>query len=212
MKTRDFKTEWKVKGDTGAFSGYAAVFGNVDDGYDVVMPGAFKEFARTKDGKVIVLHQHRTSEYLGLADVKSDEKGLAVDGQLVLEDPLARRVYTHMKAGTLDAMSFGYDVLPGGAHFTEAGIRQLLALKTWEVSIVTFGMNELARIEMVKNAGNISTIREFEDFLRDAGGYSVRQARAIAEGGYKALQSARDEPDPGAAIATLFEQRLFRLD
>ncbi len=117
-----------------------------------------------------------------------------------------------MKAGTIDAMSIGYDVLPGGAEFTEAGIRRLKALKLWEVSVLPFGMNDQARIDLVKTAGQIATIREFEDFLREAGGFSIRQARAIAEGGYKALQSARDEPDPAAEIATLFGQRLFKLD
>jgi HK97 family phage prohead protease len=212
MKTRDFATEWKTKGDQGLFEGYASIFNNVDDGFDVVLEGAFKEFARTKDGKTLVLHQHRSSDVIGKADVNQDAKGLYVKGQLVLEDPLAQRVYTHMKAGTLDGMSIGYDVLPGGASFTEAGVRRLEALKLWEVSVVTFGMNELAKIETVKAAGNIVSIREFEDFLRDAGGFSNRQARAIAEGGFKALQSARDEPNADAgAIATLLEQRLFKL-
>lgn len=200
IKTLDFATQWKAKGDKGQFSGYASVFNNLDDGYDVILEGAFKEFARTRDGKTIVLHQHRTADVIGKADVSQDAKGLHVEGELVLEDPLAARVYTHMKAGTIDGMSIGYDVLPGGAEYTEAGIRRLSGLKLWEVSVVTFGMNELARVETVKQAGNIKTIREFEDFLRDAGGYSVRQARAIAEGGFKALQKARDELD-GDAVA-----------
>lgn len=206
-----FPGEVKASAD-GKFSGYAAVFGNVDDGFDVIQPGAFKEFARQKDGQIMVLHAHNTREYIGRAAYSQDEKGLAVDGQLVLADPLANRVYQHLKAGTIDAMSIGYDVLPGGAEFTEAGIRILKALKLWEVSVLPFGMNELARVDTVKQAGQITTIREFEDFLRDAGHFSVRQARAIAEGGYKALQKAREEPDAGAQIAKLVEERLFKLD
>ncbi len=210
IKTREFATEWKAK-EKGQFTGYASIFGNVDDGMDVVLEGAFKEFARTRDGKTVVLFQHRTDQIIGKADVSQDAKGLKVEGQLVLEDPLAQRVYAHMKAETLDGMSIGYDVLPGGAEFTEGGIRRLQALKLWEVSVVTFGMNELARVETVKTAANIATIREFEDFLRDAGGFSVRQARAIAEGGFKALERARESSDPGAQIAELLERRLFQL-
>lgn len=209
-QTRDFATEWKAK-QNGQFAGYASIFNNVDDGFDVVVEGAFKEFARTRDGKTLVLHQHRASDVIGKAEVSQDAKGLHVDGQLVLDDPLAARVYTHMKAGTLDGMSIGFDVLPGGAEYTEAGVRRLLALKLWEVSVVTFGMNELARVETVKTAGNIATIREFEDFLRDAGGYSKRQAAAIASGGFKALQDVRDEPGGASAIAELLERRLFQL-
>lgn len=199
--------EAKAKGNSGEFSGYAAVFGNVDDGFDVIQAGAFKEFARTKDGRIMVLHAHRTNEYIGRAEFEQDATGLAVKGELVLADPLANRVYQHMKAGTIDAMSIGYDVLPGGADFTEGGVRILKALKLWEVSILPFGMNELARVETVKQ---IATIREFEDFLRDAGGYSVRQARAIASDGFKALEKARDEPDQGAAIAALIERSFLK--
>lgn len=43
---------------------------------------------------------------------------------------------------------------------------------------------------------SIETVREFEAFLRDVGGFSIKAARAIAAGGYKATTSdARDEPD-----------------
>jgi HK97 family phage prohead protease len=209
MKTYDCVTEWKAK-DKGHFSGYAAIFGNVDQGRDVILEGAFKEFVRTRDGKVLVLNQHRSSELLGKVDVSQDSKGLHVEGDLVLEDPLAQRVHAHMKAGTLDGMSIGYDVLEGGSEYRQDGVRLLSGLKLWEVSVVTFGMNELARIEAVKNSGNIKSIREFEDFLRDVGGYSVSQARAIASGGFKALGDARDEQSATAQIATLIGER-FRL-
>jgi hypothetical protein len=106
-----------------------------------------------------------------------------------MEDPFVQRVHTHMKAKTLNGMSIGYDVLPGGAKILESGIRQLNALKLWEISVVTFGMNPKASIDSVKN---ITTIREFEDFLREAGGFSKAQAVAIASGGWKTLQDRRD--------------------
>lgn len=206
-----FAGEIKAQGDKGEFAGYAAVVGNVDDGYDVIEPGAFQEFEKAADGSVIVLHAHNTREYLGRAQMKEDKIGLRVEGGLVLDDPVAQRVYTHLKAGTINSMSIGYDVLPGGAEYTEAGIRRLKALKIWEASILPFGMNTLARVDMVKQAGQIATIREFEDFLRDAGGYSVRQARAIAEDGFKALAKARESSESGEEIAALLERRLFKL-
>ena len=40
----------------------------------------------------------------------------------------------------------------------------------------------------------IDNIRDFEAFLREAGGFSRNAARAIAAGGYKAAPDARDEP------------------
>ncbi len=178
--------------DIGTFSGYASIFGNVDSGGDIMERGAFKEFHKTRDGKTLILYQHSSRDPIGKADVKQDDKGLHFDGQLVMEDAIARKAYVGMKAGTIDAMSFGFDILPGGATVTEAGIRKVTAVKLWEISPVTFGMNELARIEAVKAAGNITTIREFEDFLREAGGFSKAQAVAIAAGGWKTLQDRRD--------------------
>lgn len=205
MKTRDFVTEFKAKGNTGEFEGYASIFGNVDDGYDLIEAGAFKEFAYTRDQKIVTLWHHRMSEPVGKSDVAQDAKGLAFKGQLVMEDPLAQRAYIHMKAGTIDGMSIGYDVLPGGAEYTNAGVRVLKGLKLWEISVVTFGMNSQARIETVKAAGQITTIREFEDFLRDAGGFSNAQAKLLATGGFKAMQTARDESGEAKAAQQLID-------
>lgn len=193
MKTLDFPMEVKSLTDSGAFTGYASVFGNVDQGGDVIEHGAFKEFVKTRDGKTLVLFQHNSREPIGKAMVSEDKTGLLVDGHLMLEDPVARRAHNGMKGGLFDAMSIGYDVLAGGAELMKSGVRLLKALKLWEVSVVTFGMNELARIDSVKTAGNISTIREFEDFLRDVGGYSQAQAKLLASGGFKSLATHRDD-------------------
>jgi HK97 family phage prohead protease len=148
-----------------------------------------------------VLSQHNMRDPIGASDITQDDKGIAFAGQLALEVPSARRDHALMKAGILSGMSFGYDVLPGGAKVLESGIRELNAIKVWEISPVTFGMNPLAGIDNVKAAGQLTTIREFEDFLRDGAGFSARQAKAIAADGWKALQSTRDEDgDAGATF------------
>lgn len=192
MKYLGLPLELKAFGDSGSFEGYASIFGNVDLGGDVIERGAFKEIVKGRDGKVKILNQHSTRDPIGTAEIKQDDKGLYFQGQLILEAPSARSAYALMKGGALDGMSIGYDVLEGGAKILESGIRQLKALKLWEISPVTFGMNPLAGIDSVKQAGNITTIREFEDFLRDAGGFSKAQAKDIASGGWKTLNDRRD--------------------
>ncbi len=67
-----------------------------------------------------------------------------------------------------------------------------------EVSLVTFPANGKARVEAVKSADSIKTIREFEEFLRDVGGFSNAAAKAVAAGGFKA--NPRDEDANMAAI------------
>jgi HK97 family phage prohead protease len=184
MKFLSCETEFKAD-DAGEFSGYASVYGNVDRGGDVVQAGAFKEFEANADGRVVMLWQHRSDQPIGTARVKSDKHGLAFEGRLVLEDPRSQVALAHMKARSVRGMSFGYDVLPGGAEITKGGVRKLTALKLWEISLVTFPMNVAAGVSAVK------TIREFEEFLRDAG-FSKTQAVTIAAGGFRTMSGRRD--------------------
>jgi HK97 family phage prohead protease len=199
MKTLSVPMEVKTLGDQGEFSGYASVFGNVDQGGDVVERGAFKEIELTKDGMVRVLYQHNMNAPIGKATVKQDERGLAFDGQLVLEVPQARSTYALMKQGITDGMSIGYDVLPGGAEVTNAGVRKLKSLKLWEISVVTFGMNPAARIEDVKSVEAITSVRELETYLRDVGGFSKEAAKGIAARGFEGLSKRRDDGDTDTA-------------
>lgn len=203
MNYLDCPFELKRSGPTGSFEGYASIFGNVDQGGDVVDKGAFKEFVKNEDGRVVVLWQHRTGEPIGTAEVSQDDKGLAFKGQLVLDDPKAAVARAHMQAKSVTGMSIGYDVLPGGAEFMNSGVRLLKALKLWEISVVTFGMNPAAQIDRVKRAGAIQTIRDFEDFLRDEGGFTNAQAKRLAVGGFSALQARRDDGDVQGAIEQL---------
>lgn len=192
MKRLNIPTEFKAAGDAGAFEGYASVFGNVDLGGDVIERGAFKEIVKNAAGKVVVLWQHGQRDPIGVAEVKQDDRGLRFNGELVLEDPLGRRAHAHMKAGSVNGMSIGFDVLAGGAEILQSGVRVLKALKLWEISVVTFGMNQLAGIDGVKQ---VTTIREFEEFLRDAGGFSKAQALLLASKGWGALQDRRESGD-----------------
>lgn len=196
MKFLNLPIEIKAFGDSGSFEGYAAIFGNVDLGGDVIERGAFKEIIKGRNGKIKILNQHNVRDPIGVADVKQDDIGLRFDGQLILESASARSAYALMKGGVLDGMSIGYDVLEGGAKILESGIRQLKSLKLWEISPVTFGMNPLAGIDSVKTiqVQQITNIRDFEDLLRESG-FSKADAVAIASGGFKKLQDRRDSGD-----------------
>lgn len=205
MRTLNFPAEFKSVGDAGSFTGYASIFGNIDLGGDVVERGAFKKIHRNDDGKVVVLWQHGMRDPIGVATVDQDDKGLHFDGQLVLEDAAARKAHAHMKAKSVRGMSIGFDILPGGAEILKSGVRKITAAELWEISVVTFGMNPAAQIESVKRAGQITTIREFEDFLRDEAGFSNAQAKLLAVGGWKELQAARDESGNAGGMKQLFD-------
>lgn len=195
--------EMEVKDVTekGLVSGYASIFGNVDLGGDVITKDEpFKEFVRNPDGKILHLFQHDSSGRtesaglpIGLADVEQNAKGLKFESQLVMEDPFVKeRLLPHFKAKTLRGMSIGYDVLPGGYEIMNSGVRQLNALKLWEISSVTFGMNPKAATEAVKGIQKCNSVRELEDLLRDAAGLSRAQAKLHASAIWKTLSGQRD--------------------
>ncbi len=178
----------------GEFVGYASTFGNVDLGGDIVERGAFANtLQQRKAGDVAMLWGHDVRQVpIGRwLDMREDDRGLQVRGQLTLDIPRAREVHAALKEGTVKGLSIGYRIPPGGAEPDKGGrVRRIKAVDLFEVSVVTFPMNTRAQVARVKGAD--MTIREFEAFLRDAGGFSAAAAKAIAASGYKAAQP-RDE-------------------
>ena len=78
--------------DNGQFQGYAAMFGNVDLGNDVVEPGAFEQsLTETGGGKIPILDHHNPAQQIGWnLEAREDSIGLFVRGQLDLNVQAAR--------------------------------------------------------------------------------------------------------------------------
>lgn len=185
----------------GSFTGYAAVFNNVDLGRDVIMPGAFTSMKHTRDGMVRIAMHHDLKRLAGKARVEQDDHGLRVEGQLTLGVSYVRDAYELMKSGVLDGLSVGFNIPPGGATWEERDadyVRIIKEAELWEFSLVPFGMNPEALVDTVKAA---TTIRDFEAQLRGLG-YSQREAKALASGGFKSLPHR----DGGADSATLADE------
>lgn len=191
MRKLNLPAEIKAAPDSGVFTGYASVFGNVDLGGDIVERGAFKEFVANRDGRVVVLWQHDINAPIGTATVRQDDRGLAFEGELVLDDDKARSALAHMRARSVEGMSIGFDILPGGQRYREDGARVLTALKLWEISVVTWGMNPLAGVEVAKAAN----IRELEGMLRDALCLSSRRSKAAAAALWPVLSAREAQGD-----------------
>ena len=149
MTTRDFEFEIKSADDaTGEFEGLASVYGNEDSQGDVVMPGAFDNTIRARGGKVVILSQHDPGESLGIGTLADAPKGLRIRGRLHLALSKAREEYERTKAGLITGLSVGYTTVR--ERMNRLGQRELLEIDLWEVSLVTFPSNPLARIESVK--------------------------------------------------------------
>lgn len=197
------------------FSGYGAAFNNVDSYGDVIAPGAFKKSlseAKKSGMWPAMLMQHGgwgasvdDLTPIGIwLEMSEDANGLLVKGKLA-ETQRGTEAYGLLKMEprpALNGLSIGYRARKFTQGTKPGEPRRLLTeVELLEVSIVTFPANPKARISTVKSGGDIRTIREFENFLRDAGGFSHHAAKAIAAGGFKAADP-RDE-DEAELAATI---------
>lgn len=136
---------------TGEFSGYASVFGNVDDCGDIVEKGAFAKTIVEDFARIKILSQHDQCELpIGKPlELREDDKGLYIRGK-ISNTQKGRDIQTLLRDGVLNELSIGYDavdyVIDESTH-----IRHLKQIKLWEVSIVTWAMNDQATIDDVKS-------------------------------------------------------------
>lgn len=177
-KTVNFPFEIKTISETGAFSGYASVFGNEDLWGDIVVAGAFSKSIAEK--KPAMLWQHNSDEPIGVwVILAEDEKGLYVEGQLLINGVArAKEAYELLVAKAISGMSIGYVPVVWEWQKKEDSrneIRLLKEVDLWEISLVTFPANTEARVGDVKD---LNTLRDIESFLRDAG-CSRNEAKSI---------------------------------
>lgn len=151
-------------------SGYASVFGQVDQGGDIVEPGAYAQSlaALTRDGwRVKMLWQHDPAQPIGVWDeVREDAKGLFVRGRLLENVAKAREVAALIEAGAIDGLSIGYRTKR--ARKNGKGQRLLSELELWEVSLVTFPMLPSARVDSKGEALPDDPLRELAGALEGA--------------------------------------------
>jgi HK97 family phage prohead protease len=211
--------ELKFAADDGAqamsFTGYGAVFGNVDSYGDVIEAGAFSKFlADVKSGEQpwpAMLSQHGGWQMsaedmtpIGVwTDFAEDGHGLKVTGQLA-DTPRGLEMYKLMKMSprpAIDGMSIGYIAKEWEPRSKpEDPKRKLKRIDLIEVSIVTRPANGKARVESVKHDW---TERDFERLLTRDAGLSRSEALVVINQGFKSLIAMRDAGS--AELAELYE-------
>lgn len=217
-----FEVKFADDGMPGSFEGYGAVFGNLDSHGDIIEPGAFAKSlldrSRAGRGAVPMYKMHgmkmgHAQEPVGVWDAMSeDSNGLHVKGRLIgLDTEQGKWTHAQLKEGALKGLSVGYHVPAFGARKGSGKPgepkRMIKQMVLHEVSLVDEPSNALSQVYLMKSrwevtapATEIKTIRDFEAFLRDEGGFSHANARAIAAGGFKAKPDPRDEDGIGDHI------------
>jgi len=143
-----------------------AVIGNIDDGGDMIMPGAFTKSIDESARRVRVLDNHQAHSIhnvigkpLWMREVGQDQLpvevlryapdatgGLLVATQYAMKTDNGRNAFNLVAGGFVTESSIGYD--PVQIEFVEANcngekcsVRQLKEIRLWEYSNVLWGMN-----------------------------------------------------------------------
>lgn len=136
--------------EQGIFSGYGAIFGNIDSGGDVIEPGAFtKALAEGWERvKILALHNDCWLPIGKPLELREDENGLFLKAK-ISNTSLGKDVKVLLGDGVLNELSIGYD--PIVFEYDEDRIRHLKEVKLWEISVVTWAMNPEATVTDYKS-------------------------------------------------------------
>jgi len=198
MERKSFTFEVKTR-DEGIFEGYASTFRKSPDSYgEIVDKGAFAKTIKENKGRIKILWNHNADEPIGIPlELREDDIGLYVKGQLSLGVQRAREVLALMKDGVVNTMSIGYRTI------TEAMVGDVLHLKEvklFDTSPVTFAADDGAVIFDVKLAeramknGDVESLKHAADSLQAL----VRQYEGKAE-----PDDSTPEPESDAGAAQL---------
>jgi HK97 family phage prohead protease len=147
VERKRFNIKFKSVGDEGSFTGICASYNTVDHGGDLILPSAFQRTLAA--GKNFpLLYQHQSDNPIGTAKVTDSPQGLQVEGRLLLDLDDAKKAHVLLRAGVLKGLSIGYDTLQSKM---DGDVRVLTEIRLWEISVVTFPMNENATISSVKS-------------------------------------------------------------
>jgi HK97 family phage prohead protease len=199
----------QVQGTAGTFSGYASVFDGTDTDGDTIQKGAFTETLLKSTPRMFYNHDWDmpVGKWIKL---EQDNYGLRVTGEFTPGLARAADVKAAMSHNTLGGLSIG-GFLRKGDYEASEGKR---TIKRWselvEVSLVVFPADGAALLDsparksamfsemLTAEIDAIETIREFETFLRDAGGLSKGVAKSLAARA-KHVFDRRDAGDDGEA-------------
>lgn len=104
-----------------------------------------------------MLLQHDIADPVGVwLEMSEDSRGLYVVGRLAVESRAVRDVMALLEAGALDGLSIGFKPVRASQD-RRTGRRRLIEVDLWEVSIVTFPMQPMARLTLSSVGGRSSS-------------------------------------------------------
>jgi len=148
----------KVNGDSRTISGYAAIWGNIDDANDMLVKGCCSKSIQERgpqsgtNRKIIFLWMHDCDEPLGkITKLVEDDKGLYFEAE-VDKIPEGDRCLEQLKSGTLNQFSIGYQYVWANCEWDgNLGAFIVKEINLFEISVVSLGCNEETGFEGMKH-------------------------------------------------------------
>lgn len=210
MEYKAIQLEMKEIADDGrTVTGIAAVFGNIDSGYDRIFKGAFKKTLKENTGRVKHLWMHdpfqpptavvKELKEVGAAELPATVRERypeATGGLLVvrkyLDTPRGNEILSGIRDGALSEMSFAYDPLKYDFEPDKDGlttVRNLRELRLWETSDVVWGMND-ATVASKSFDFRLDQLERLAADLRDTAGPDGKAGRVLSARNLTRLKEA----------------------
>lgn len=142
----------------GIVTGNAAVYGNIDDGLDIIEPGAGAKTLAERGTKIKVLWMHDRTKILGVPlEISEKTDGLYTVTQFTLDSFWGKEIHSHVMNQApngnraVDGMSIGYSVVQASTD-PDNYIRRISEYKLYEYSFVDLGMNPAALVDGAKSS------------------------------------------------------------
>ena len=188
VKNKSFNvgiTDFKMDKDTGEFTCYGNVKGNIDHALDRTLDGAYqdsidKHRANGTMPKMFWMHNKYGLPVGTWLEMKEDSKGLFMRGKLA-KTSMGTDIETLAKDRALDTFSIGYRVIEEKWN-SDKRCNDLIKLDILEVSWVNWGCNELSTLQEIKShleEGKLPTKAELREILDSVGWLSKRQIEKI---------------------------------
>lgn len=144
----------------GEFSGYVVTWGTNDSYNTSFKRGAFKKTISERAGKIKLLWNHdaKAMPIGSVLELVEDDTGLFFRAALALDTEKGREVYSLMKMGAINTMSFGFRTIKDGGY--KKGVREITEVALYEISPVNFEANPTATINDVRATIFSQTIQD----------------------------------------------------
>lgn len=156
----------------GMLEGYAAVTGNIDQGGDVILPGAFTNIQEFIQKGFITFNHDWDDKPIGMViEAREDDRGLFI--KIAFHDTsdaqeCRKIVLERVAAGKFVGLSIGYLTVESSWETREGEeVRILKAVKLFETAITITPMNEEATVTAAKGLDEGSQRSQLDTHLDD---------------------------------------------